>query len=206
VARFDLEPPCSPFPHDVAYLLQLAAARGQLVRVPAAGGSRALVDHSVPFQKGQPLREDRLGDAGGALAQLDRNVEEAAAAFRSGSASFEQSIRALQGVREAVRQRLDARAPGDVDTRILVTWPGSDPEAEGTPVRLRADDYWQGIPQKFRDVGRYRAERIVRLRFAAVKREAGDPPDQEVRVRETATGALAWASEYAAPTVTGGDE
>jgi hypothetical protein len=124
---------------------------------------------------------------------LNTNVEQAEQAFRSDSGSFEQAIRALQGVREAVRQRLDARrAPDDVETRLVVSYPGQDPKGEGTPLRMRAAAYWTGVPSKFHDPDRYIVDRHIRLRFGVVERKPGDPPDSEVKVREIATGAIAW--------------
>lgn len=187
--------PVDPLAAGFELAARAKTERERLKSLEAIRGATALLLRS---SQGEPDAE--------AVRQLDRNVQEAAEAFRSGSASFEQSIRALQGLREAIRQKLDARrVPGDVETRVLVTYPGADPEAEGTPVRMRAADYWAGIPQKFRDE-RFHVQRVVRLRFGAVRRRDGDPPDVEVKVRETATGALVWASERAVAATGGGDQ
>jgi hypothetical protein len=94
------------------------------------------------------------------------------------------------------------RAPDAIETRLLVTWPGSDPKAEGTPVRLRPSDYWQGVPSKFHDPDEFTVERHIRLRFAVVAR--GDSPDVELRVRNR-DGALVFVSERPTSAI-GGDQ
>ena len=72
------------------------------------------------------LREADPDEEG--LEQLDRNVAQAAAAYRDGTDSFEQAVRALPGVREAIRQRLDAvRADEVVEVPITVSLPDGTP-------------------------------------------------------------------------------
>jgi hypothetical protein len=156
--------------------------RERLKSLEAIRGATALLIRS---SQGEPDAE--------ALQLLSRNVDQAAAAFRAGSSSFEQSIRALQGLREAIRQKLDSRrAPDAIETRIVVVWPGSDPEAEGTPVAMRPADFWAGIPSKFHDLDEYRVERSIKLAFGVVSRAA--PADVTVRVRDR-DGLLVFASE-----------
>jgi hypothetical protein len=169
-------------------------AKTERERLKSLEAIRAATALLIRSQAGEPDAE--------ALQLLNRNVNEAAEAFRSGSASFEQSIRALQGLREAIRQKLDSRrAPDAIQARLVVVRPGSDPEAEGTPMAMRPSDYWQGVPAKFHDPDEYTVERHVRLSFGVVSR--GGPADIDIRVRNRA-GALVFASERPTPAI-GGD-
>lgn len=134
---------------------------------------------------------------------LDRNIDEAEQAYRLAS-DFETQARALSGWRESLLHRLEAVQAADaIHTRLIVSWPGSDPEAEGTPTAMRPGDYWQGIPARLRDVDRFRVERTIRLRFAVAAH--GEPADVSIKVRDR-DGVLVWANERAATVTGGGDK
>jgi hypothetical protein len=133
---------------------------------------------------------------------LDRNIAEAEEAYRLAS-DFETQARALSGWRESLLHRLEAVQAADaIHTRLIVSWPGSDPEAEGAALAMRPGDYWTQVPARLRDPDRYTVERTIRLRFAVAAR--GEPADVAIKVRDR-DGALAWANERAA-TVTGEDQ
>jgi hypothetical protein len=137
-----------------------------------------------------------------ARALLDRNIAEAEAAYKA-AGDFETQARALSGWRESLLHRLEAVETADaIHTRLVVTYPGSDPETEGTPIAMRPGDYWSQVPARLRDPDRFRVERTIRLRYAVVSH--GDRPDVEVRVRDR-DGVLVWANERPA-TGTGGDQ
>jgi hypothetical protein len=117
-------------------------------------------------------------------ALLDRNIAEAEAAYKAAS-DFETQARALGGWREALLHRLDAvKAPDAIETRLQVTFADGEPVGEGTPIRMRPDDYWRQVPSRFHDPDRFTVERRIRLRFGVVQRKPGDPPDVEVKVRD----------------------
>jgi hypothetical protein len=161
-------------------------ARTERERLKSLDAIRAATALLLRSSQGEPDAES--------LRLLSRNVDEAAAAFRSGSSSFEQSIRALQGLREAIRQKLDSRrAPDAIQTRLQVLIADGEPLGEGAPVAMAPSDYWAQVPSKFHDVDRFTVERHIRLRFAVVAR--GEPADVDVRVRDAATGALVFANE-----------
>jgi transposase-like protein len=124
------------------------------------------------------------------LERLERNLDEASAAFRD-EEGFEQAVRALQGVREAVRQRLDAvRLAETIELPIEVVW------SDGTsvhgrpaiaPMKLSAADYWKGIPTRYRDADRFTVKRVIQL---------GWPPEVATETIEIREGsALAWTNE-----------
>jgi hypothetical protein len=80
-------------------------------------------------------------------ALLDRNIAEAAEAFLT-SSTFDNRTRALQGLREAIRHRLDAvPAPGPIEVPLTVSLadgspvPGTDP---GT-VPMTTEQYSQEV-------------------------------------------------------------
>jgi hypothetical protein len=75
-----------------------------------------------------------------------------------------------------------------------VTIADGEPVGEGTPIRMRPGDYWRQFPSRFHDPDRFTVERWIRLRFGAVGRKPGDPPDQEIKIRDR-DGVLVWASE-----------
>jgi hypothetical protein len=184
--------PLDPLAASFELAARARTERERLKSLEAIRGATALL---IRASQGEPDAE--------ALQLLSRNLDEAAAAFRSGSSSFEQSIRALQGLREAVRQKLDSRrAPDPIQTRLVVGYPGSDPETEGTPLAMKPADYWAGVPSKFHDVDEFTVERRVKLAFGVVSR--GEPADVEVKVRNR-RGALVWANERPTPAI-GGDQ
>jgi hypothetical protein len=50
----------------------------------------------------------------------------------------------------------------------------------------RPEDYWHGVPKRFRDPERYAVARELQLNLRPSE------PEERIKVRETATGALAW--------------
>jgi hypothetical protein len=131
------------------------------------------------------------------LERLDSNVATAEALFRS-SPNYEEQLRSLAGLREAVRQRIDAIRAGDVIVVIPtfafcayrddVSMGPPVVQSECAPFRLSAATYWAGVPAQFRDLGRYTAERSIDLAWIP---EEGR---QHVKVRELATGAVVWSA------------
>jgi len=138
------------------------------------------------------VRALRGGDLDAAmLEQLDRNIVEAAELYRR-VGGFENELRGLAGHREAVRLRLEAvKAPGVIDVPVVVTM------ADGTPVsgeqagswRVTTEQYFRGVPQRYRDPERFIVRRKVELQWPEFGRETV----QEVKVYEVETGALVWA-------------
>ena len=125
---------------------------------------------------------------------LDDNIAEAEAAYKA-AGDFETQARALSGWRESLLHRLEAVQAADaIETRLIVSWPGSDPEAEGTALAMRPGDYWAQVPARLRDPDRFRVESTIRLRFAVVAR--GEPADVAIKVRDR-DGVLVWANERA---------
>jgi len=128
------------------------------------------------------------------LEQLEANITAAEEMFR-GTEGFEQAIRALQGVREAVGQRLRAVRQAEtisysyviVSSRLnedgSVTETG---RSEPIEVELSAAAYWRGVPSRYRDATRYRVERDIQLQLDA-------PGLETITVREG--DAIAWNTE-----------
>lgn len=176
--------PVDPLAAGFELAARAKTERERLKSLEAIRGATALLLRS---SQGEPDAE--------AARQLDRNVAEAAEAFRSGSSSFEQSIRALQGLREAIRQKLDARrAPDAVQVPLEVANSDGEPIG-GAPIWMAPAAYWRNVPARFRDPAAYVVERTIKLQFAAVRQSNGHAPAQEVKVREIATGALAWSAD-----------
>jgi hypothetical protein len=63
-------------------------------------------------------------------------------------------------------------------------------------IRQRLEQYFHGVPKRFRDVDRYVVRRTLHLRFPAVPTEAAQP-EETVKVYELASGALASEMEGA---------
>jgi hypothetical protein len=131
------------------------------------------------------------------LRQLDANLAAAEDVYRAGPASFEHAIRALQGVREAIRQRIDAAGPADpIEVSIILQSPdGADVHAawlSGEPARyLEAPEvFWAKVPKRFRSAERFECRRRIQLTLPAQTAV----PDI-VNVYERSTGALMWTSE-----------
>lgn len=124
------------------------------------------------------------------LEQLDANIVEAAQLYRR-VGGFENEFRGLAGHREAIRLRLGTvRAPGVIDVPVVVTM------VDGTPVsgeqaswRVGLEQYFQGVPARYRDADRFTVQRKVELRWL------GGSWKQELSVYEIETGALVWAKE-----------
>jgi len=126
------------------------------------------------------------------LELLDESLSLAELAYRSGSrtGSFERSIRGLQGVREAIRQRIDVvRGSEMIDVRFSVTHPDGTLDYESGTYPTPVVRYFAGVPSRFHDHGRYRVDRTIHLAF---------PPNeatQTLRVYEIASGGLVWTKD-----------
>jgi hypothetical protein len=105
---------------------------------------------------------------------------------------FESALAGLEGVREAIRHRVSAiRQAPSLPYRFVIV--SSVLELDGTaretsrsePVtwELPAAVYWHIVPQRFRDVDRFRVERSTSLEFDG-------PGSEEIRVYEGV--ALVW--------------
>jgi hypothetical protein len=136
------------------------------------------------------------------LALLERNIDQAEAAWRDGSSSFDHAVRALQGLREAIRQRLAALTVSEgVDTQFRVVFtdlegnPSESAAPPGEPVtfKMPLETYFAGVPAQYRDVDRFSVERTTHLSWS------GSSGSENLKVRETATGALIWAKGLEKP-------
>ena len=73
---------------------------------------------------------------------LDRNIDEAEAAYKA-AGRLRDPGEGLERLEGGPLHRLDAVQAADaIHTRLIVSWPGSDPEAEGTALAMRPGDYW----------------------------------------------------------------
>jgi hypothetical protein len=125
---------------------------------------------------------------------LNDNVSHAEAAYRD-APDFETAARALSGWREAIIQRLDAVvSPAAIEVPVVVM------SSDGTKVegpfsgpgtwRMRPEDYWRGVPKRFRDPGRFVVRRTIKLRWTSDLRGGGR--DEEIGVYE-AGDVLVWS-------------
>lgn len=176
--------------------LELASrAHTERERLKALEQIRAATGLKLRSLRGNPDEE--------AIELLDRNIFEAEEAYRQGSGGFESTVRALQGLRSAIRQRLDAVKPATIEVPIVVTFAGYNADgtlAEDPPgdderfpsVGLTLEEYFRGVPARFHHPDRFAVRRRIQLRWAGTK---SGPNDVRLSVYETATGALAWASD-----------
>lgn len=131
------------------------------------------------------------------LERLDSNVAAAEAAYRD-QRGIESALYGLAGVREAIRQRIvAARGAQGVETVL---------ELIGGKVMGQADSelrslgfsstfseslevYFAGIPQRYRDVDRFKVRRTIQMAF--------HPRDavEEIQVFEVASGGLVWVKD-----------
>jgi hypothetical protein len=162
-------------------------------RLRAAQGIRSATDLALRAAKGSVDAE--------LLERLDANVVVAAEIYRSLD-GFDSELAALAGHREAIAQRLKATqaAPGDyvevvgnpkfyftnLDGSTGPEMPDYDPDRPARSYRVPAERYWAGVPHRFRDLQRYRLERLVKLSFE--HQNAG----QDVKVYDWETGVLVW--------------
>jgi hypothetical protein len=131
------------------------------------------------------------------LQLLDDNVRAAMSAYRDGGESFEHAIRGLQGLREAIRQRMDAiQADETIETRYVVqfyTPAGSVGQASpGKPFKMSAALYFADTPARYHDFARFRVERTIHL-------EWNGPGRQDLKVYEVGSDALVWAKDDQMP-------
>jgi len=68
---------------------------------------------------------------------------------------------------------------------MMTTTSDRHPMGEST-WRMTPEQYWHGVPARFRDLVRYGVGRRLRLRLDRRK------PDEVIEVREREMGALAW--------------
>jgi hypothetical protein len=101
---------------------------------------------------------------------LDRSILAASVTFRA-SSTFDNQTRALQGLREAIRHRLDAVPAPDAITVLWVATLADGTPLEGTlagptvEVATSPADYWHRVPSRFRDLERYVVNRSIALAF-----------------------------------------
>jgi hypothetical protein len=127
------------------------------------------------------------------LAQLDDNVATAARLFRQQD-GFEGALAGLEGVRESIRHKLDAtREDEPLQVEMSVTLADGSPRGEPTRYTSSAAEVYRGVPVRFRDPSRFTVQRLIRLKWPGSP-IPDDRPDKEIRVYETATSALVWAS------------
>ena len=129
-----------------------------------------------------------------ALQLLDRNVTSAEEAFRDRGESFEGAIRALQGVREAIRQKISAiNADETIETSYSLSFEGPDgrvvPGPPGKPFKMPVTQFFADVPKRFQDVARFRVARTIYLGFPP------DPGHQDLKVYEVGSNALVWAKD-----------
>jgi hypothetical protein len=126
-----------------------------------------------------------------ALELLERNLEQAEQAFLDTSGGFEVATRALQGVREAIRQRMQiVRVDGEIETSMSVAFTGLDgkvvPGEPGRPFKQSLSVYFEGVPKQYRDLDKYRVQRTIHLGW--------QPEDghEDVKVYDVSSRALVW--------------
>jgi hypothetical protein len=89
------------------------------------------------------------------LERLERNVRQAEDAYRD-EVGFEQAIRALGGLREAIRQRITATRSADaIEVPIRVMADGKQLPGEPALARMTSTHYWRGVPRRFQVVDTY---------------------------------------------------
>jgi transposase-like protein len=129
-----------------------------------------------------------------ALQLLDRNVTSAEEAFRDRGESFEGAIRALQGVREAIRQKISAiKADETIETSYSLSFEGPDgrvvPGPPGKAFKMPVAQFFADVPKRFHDLARFRVARTMYLGFPP------DPGHQDLKVYEVGSNELVWAKD-----------
>jgi hypothetical protein len=126
---------------------------------------------------------------------LDSNIRHAETAYRD-AGDFETAARGLSGWREAILQRLDAAdAPGMIEIPMKLAL------ADGTPLPgesiwpMKPEQYWSGVPKRYRDLERFMVQRVLHLRWADVPDRPDRPrgADEDLKVYNRESGALVWA-------------
>ncbi|MBA3737498.1 MAG: hypothetical protein H0W97_02925 [Actinobacteria bacterium] len=119
--------------------------------------------------------------------RIDVNVREAELAYRD-APDFETQARALSGWRAAIRERLDAVKPPEPEApTINLEFFAADADPPEPPAQDPSTI--PGVPEQFRDPAKYQARHRITLHFD------GDHADEDIRIYETKTGALAWRKE-----------
>jgi hypothetical protein len=128
------------------------------------------------------------------LEQLDENIAEASKLYRR-VGGFENELRGLAGHREAIRLRLEAvKTGGTVEVPVMVTLSdGTSPSPGSKPGTwtLATEQYFAGVPTRFRDRDRFSVSRVIQVQLGAVSSK------QELKVYEVSTGSLVWAGKEA---------
>jgi len=189
--RLVLAPDPAPETRNVdpmeAALELLAEARTERQRLKALEGVRASTALLLR-QMGRDTDPDLLR-------RIDRNLTEASEAFRD-SGNFEAATRALQGVREAVRHKLDAVRSAEtfpwtyvVVSSVLNPDGTSRETGRSGPItaEISASAYWKGVPARFRDPSRYTAWRGITLGL-------NGPGTEDLKVYEG--DVVVWAREH----------
>jgi hypothetical protein len=127
------------------------------------------------------------------LQQLDSNVATAAALFRE-QQGFESALAGLEGVRDSIRARLTATQRSEqIETSMVVTTADGTPRGEPIPYTISLAEHFRGVPARYKDRDRYAIQRVISLKWPNSP-IVDELPDEEIRVYETATSALVWAS------------
>ena len=129
------------------------------------------------------------------LQLLHDNVAAAMTAYRDGGDSFEHAIRSLQGLREAIRQRMDAiQADETIEMSFALAFhePGREPTIAprpGKPFKMSLALYFADVPKRYHDVERFRVARIIQLAYPPAQGH------QDLKVYEVGSNALVWARD-----------
>jgi hypothetical protein len=117
---------------------------------------------------------------------LNSNITQAEGAYRD-APDFETAVRGLSGLREAIMQRLDALPPeGTFRVPFVIAFADGRPFSEAMR-EITPTEYWEGVPQRFRDRERFTVIRTIALSLVGKGSTAIKVCDQ--------TGALVWASD-----------
>jgi hypothetical protein len=175
--------PLDPLTEALALAQRARTAREVL---KAAEATRAATALQVRALRGADADAD-------ALEQLDANIAEAATLYRRVGGSFENELRALAGHREAIRQRLEAvRTPGTIEVPVTVTTASGQPlpypDSKPGTWKLTPEQYFDGVPTRYRDPDRFTVSRTIQVRLGAESAI-------ELKLYEVATGGIVWAKE-----------
>ena len=85
---------------------------------------------------------------------------------------FETRVRALQGLRVSLAQRLDSTPVGVIETELVVAQSDGTPMGSPAPLQMTPEHYWRGVPQRYRNE-RYLVERVLQLQFGKTTPKIG---------------------------------
>jgi hypothetical protein len=130
-----------------------------------------------------------------ALRLREMGTPDAMTAYRDGGDSFEHAIRGLQGLREAIRQQMDAtQADATIEMSFALAFhePGREPTIAprpGKPFKMSLALYFADVPKRYHDVERYRVARMIQLAYPPAQGH------QELKVYAVGSNALVWAKD-----------